>query len=331
MLGEAPPGDEPVGDPDDAPTVDLPSSAEPPVIEWDDLPEPTQPAPTPEPVQTLPPLPTLPPLAPVPEVVAPGTAPSVPSTPSGPAAPTLEGPAAGTVLTTFPTVTGTADPGATVVVTTTSGDPLTTAVADATGAWSGRVCGDLAAAPPACLAGTGTLSVTAHTRDDASGHESGVSAALSWSFDRPVLSDPTDGAVIEVPAQGDVSLRVDGTVGELVQLSVDGTPTGELHAVGSAGDVVWRSPAAGSHTLSLRYVEVAEGGGATVTGYGPSSTWTVTVAGPEATPEGTQQTTPGATMPEAPGAASDAAPDDPSRATGDRPADTPESTPKTTS
>ena len=295
---QPPVADEPVGDPEDAPTVELPPSSGPPVIEWDDLPEPSEPEPAPEPVATLPPLPTLPPLAPVPDVVAPGTAPSDPTGPAGPTVPTLTGPGAGTVLTTFPTVSGVADPGAAVVVATASGDVLTTAVADSTGTWSAQVCGGPATDPPACLAVSEALTVTAHARDDASGAESGRSAALSWTFERPVLTEPTDGAVIEVPAGRDVPLRVDGTVGELVQLSVDGTPTGELHRVASGEALVWRSPSAGTRTLSLRYVTVGEGG-AEVTGYGASRTWTVTVAEAESTPEGTQ-TSPGAAPADAP-------------------------------
>ncbi|KQT99577.1 hypothetical protein [Sanguibacter sp. Leaf3] len=315
---DAPDGDAPVGDPEDAPTVDLPPSAEPPVIEWDDLPEPAQPDPAPEPVATLPPLPTLPPLAPVPDVVAPGTPPSGPSEPAGPRVPTLTGPAAGTVLITFPTVSGAAEPGATVVVTTTSGDSLATAVADTSGAWSAQVCGELTGAPAACLTSTDALTVAAHARDETTGSESEASTALSWTFDRPVLAAPTDGEVIEAPDGGDVPLRVEGTAGELVQLSVDGTPTGELHRVAGGEDLVWRGPSAGSHTLSLRYVDVGEGGTA-VTGFGPSRTWTVSVAEVGGAPEGTLETAPG----EVPGGA-------PAEAQPERPGSTPASTPSTT-
>lgn len=307
---DGPATDEPVGDPEDAPTADLPPSAEPPVVEWDDLPEPPQPSPTPEPVQTLPPLPTLPPLAPVPDVVTPALPPVEPSEdprPDGPSTPTLTGPSAGTVLTTYPTVSGTADPGVTVVVTGTSGDPLATAVADSGGTWTAQVCGDLATAPAACLTDASTLTVTAHARDDTTDLESDPSDVLSWTFDRPVLTQPADGAVVEVPASGDVALRLDGTAGELVQLSVDGTPTGEPHRVPGTEDVVWPSPAPGAHTLSLRYVTVD--GGGQVTGFGPSRTWTVTVAGPEGAPGATQEPTP------------DEAPADDPALSGARPAD----------
>lgn len=312
---EAPAGDEPVGDPDDAPTVDLPPSAEPPVVEWDDLPEPPQPSPTPEPVQPLPALPTLPPLAPVPDVVNPAPVPSDPSEPAGPQVPTLTGPTAGTVLITYPTVSGTAGAGVTVVVESASGDSLTTAVADDTGTWSAQVCGDLTTAPAACLTDADSLTVTAHARDDETGLESDASASLTWTFDRPVLTQPTDGAVIEVPPSGDVALRLDGTAGELVQLSVDGTPAGELHSVPSTEDVVWRSPAAGTHTLSARYVTVGGSGGTTVTGFGPSRTWTVTVAGPQGAPEGGPESAP------------DETPSDDLGSSGARPEDAAESVP----
>lgn len=271
--------------PEESPSVEPPRSTVPPELDLEDPPEP--PLPRPDPAEPLPALPTLPPLAPIPPVVTPTLTPTDPTEPAGPAVPTLTGPPAGTPLTTFPTVSGTADPGVTVVLSTASGDMLTTTVAQDDGTWSTPVCPDASTAPAACLADTDSLTVQAHAHDETADLESAASPGLSWTFDRPTMTEPADGAVIVLPESGDVAVRLDGAAGSTVQVSIDGVPTGRLHTMPQAEDLEWRDVTPGTHTLSVRYVTAGPDGTATAE-YGPHRTVTVTVVEPEGAPDAPQ-------------------------------------------
>lgn len=284
--------EEPVGDPEDVPAVELPTV--PPV----DVPTPP---PAPVPVQALPPLPTLPPIAPfvpVAPIVVPPTEPTTPPDPTGPtdptdepteeptkgvvpAVPVLTGPPTSTPLMTFPTVSGTADPGVTVLLTTSAGEELTSAVADETGAWSAAVCGAGTSVPAVCLVATDTLTVRAQARDESTALVSAATPTLAWTFDRPTLATPADGSVAVPDEAGEVSVQLEGAPGQHVQVSIDGAPTGRNHLMPQSQPLVWRDAAPGVHTLSVRYVTVSGSGStAVVTGFGPFRTSTVTVTDP---------------------------------------------------
>ncbi|ACZ23316.1 RNA polymerase sigma factor, sigma-70 family [Sanguibacter keddieii DSM 10542] len=292
--------EEPVGDPEDSPTVEVPPVA--PTRPWREIPDPPS---TPEPQEpaAVPALPTLPPLAPYepyePAAPTDPTAPSEPTDPTGPseptdpttevpdvtgpAVPTLTGPPAGVPLTTFPTVSGVADPGVTVVLTTGDGASLTTAVADDAGAWSTPVCPDVTAAPGACLADVATLVVQAHALDESTGLSSEVSDALEWDFERPTLSVPAEAGPV---VAGDVSVLLEGAAGQYVQVSIDGVPTGRYHLMPQSTPLVWSGATPGAHALSVRYVTVTGTGDAVrVTGFGPNRTSTVEVE-PQPAPPG---------------------------------------------
>lgn len=273
-------------DPEASAAVEPSRSTEPSELDLEGPPDPPLPRPGPtEPLPALPTLPPAPPPAPVPPVVTPTstppdpTVPTAPTAPTAPAVPTLTGPPAGTPLATFPTVSGRADPGVTVVLSATSGDTLTTTVAKDDGSWSTPVCQDSSTAPAACLADTDSLTVQAHARDETTDLESAASPGLSWTFDRPTMTEPTDGAQIVLPESGDVAVQLDGAAGSTVQVSIDGVPTGHLHTMPQAEELEWRDVTPGAHTLSVRYVTVGADG-TTTTGHGPTRTVTVTVVEP---------------------------------------------------
>lgn len=281
-----PTAEEPVGDPEDSPEVEVPSAE--PTQPWRELPDPS---PTPEPQEPAPSptLPTLPPLAPYePYDPAPTTDPAEPTDPSGPAdptdpatepggvapgVPTLTGPPTGTPLTTFPRVSGVADPGVTVVLTTADGASLTSVVADGSGEWSAPVCPDAAAAPGACLVDTSTLTVQAHAEDDSTGLSSELSDAVTWEFERPTLTVVAAGGQV---LAGDVEIRLEGAAGQRVELSIDGRATGQHELLPQSAPFVWRGAEAGMHALSVRYV-TASGSSDGFAAYGPNRTSTVEV------------------------------------------------------
>jgi hypothetical protein len=319
VPSEGPAVEEPVGDPEDSPTVEVPPAS--PTEPWEELPDPTEPTegsvgeaggpqdppgpPEPSGPVGIPALPTLPPLAPYEPVAPPGTPDSVPAEPErvAPRVPTLAGPPTGSPLTTFPTVTGTADPGATVVLTTPDGATLTTALADGTGAWSAPVCQD-ASAPGSCLGDAAKLTVQVHALDESSEVTSASSDPLTWEFDRPTLTVPGDGGPV---LAGDVSLLVEGVPGLSVELSVDGRPLGTAQSLPQPGPQLWPGAQPGTHTLSVRYVTVSPAGA--VTGYGPSRSTTVEVEARPAAPEPGPEPAPVPPVPpvEAPAAESPAA------------------------
>lgn len=236
----------------------------------------------------LPALPALPPFEPI---SLPVTTPAVPADPTQepstsppdiapPGVPTLVGPVSETPLVAFPTVSGTADPGVTVVLTTTAGEALVSTVASSSGAWSAAVCADASAAPAACLGDVTTLTVEAHARDESTALVSGSSASLSWTFDRPTVAEPSDGSSVVPTDEGDVMVRLEGIAGQNVQVSIDGAPTGNYHSL-PADQLTWSDVTPGTHTLRVRYVTVSGSGtDAVVTGFGPFRTSTVTVAAP---------------------------------------------------
>lgn len=284
---EGPAVEEPVGDPEDSPTVEVPPAS--PTEPWHELPDPTGPGgpqappapPDPPAPAGIPALPTLPPLAPYEPVAPPGAPGAVPEEPElmAPRVPTLAGPPTGSPLTTYPTVTGTADPGATVVVTTADGATLTTTLADGAGAWSTPVCPD-ASAPGACLGDAASLTVQVHALDERTEMSSAPSDPLTWDFDRPTVTVPADGGPV---LSGDVSLLVEGVAGLSVELSVDGRPLDAAQRLPQPAPQLWRDAQPGTHTVSVRYVTVS--GTGAVTGYGPSRSTTVEVGGPPAAPE----------------------------------------------
>jgi len=202
--------------------------------------------------------------------------PSTPDDPDGPRAPTLTGPSILTPLTTFPALSGTADPGALVVMSTVAGDELTTARADAQGAWSALVCTGATSDAPVCSSDGESLAVVARVLDEQSGLVSDVSSALTWTFERPdvMLSDPAGGPLVS----GDIRVELMGSAGELVQVIIDGVPTGRYHLMPQSAELVWRDVAPGVHTVGVRFVTVEdEGAEKVVTSFGPVRTSTVTV------------------------------------------------------
>lgn len=311
---EGPSAEGPVGDLEDSPTVEVPSAS--PTEPWEEFPDPTEPsepggpqgppgAPGPSGLTGIPALPTLPPLAPYEPVAPPGAPGAAPTEPDRvpPGVPTLAGPPTGSPLTTFPTVTGTADPGATVVLTTPDGATLTTALADSTGAWSAPVCPD-ASAPGSCLGDAASLTVQVHALDEDGQVTSASSDPLTWEFDRPTLTVPADGGPV---LAGDVSLLVDGVAGLSVELSVDGRPLGPAQSLPQPAPRLWSGAQPGTHSLSVRYVTVSSAGA--VTGYGPSRSTTVEVETRPAAPEPGPEPAPVSPVPpvEAPAAESPAA------------------------
>lgn len=208
----------------------------------------------------------------------PGTpdGPSILGTDDRPGAPTLTGPPAEVPLTVFPGLSGVAAPNSSVVISTVAGDELAAARADARGTWSALVCTGAVGESCVCSSDGESLAVVARVLDERTGLVSEPSGALSWTFERPtvVLSNPAGGPFVS----GDIPVELAGSAGQVVQVIIDGTPTGRYHLLPQSGALVWRDAAAGSHTVGVRYVTVAgEGTGAAPTAFGPVRTMTVTI------------------------------------------------------
>lgn len=193
-----------------------------------------------------------------------------------PDAPTLTGPPTESPLTIFPALSGIAAPESLVVLSTVAGDELATARADAQGAWSALVCAGTVGEPSVCSADGESLAVEARVLDEQTGLISEPSGGLAWTFERPtvVFTNPTGGPLVS----GDIPVEFTGSAGQLVQLIIDGVPTGRYHLMPQSGGLVWRDAVPGVHTVAVRYVTVmGEAQEKVVTAFGPVRTSTVTV------------------------------------------------------
>ena len=172
------------------------------------------------------------------------------------AAPPVIAPLPAGPLLFIPTLTGTAEQGATVTVLTASGSQLTTAVAGSAGSWT-------AALPDAGLEGESVVAM----QTDLAGNTSATSApTAALQFAYPTLT-PADGTGVPSTAGATVvTLEIDGFAGTQVEVFVDGLSTGNLHAL--PGAPIRRVTTAlpdGPHTLGVRYVDGAGRFGPTVT------------------------------------------------------------------
>lgn len=202
--------------------------------------------------------------------------PGTPVTDVRPVAPTLMGPPVETPLTIFPALSGVAAPESVVVISTVAGDELTNVRSDARGAWSAIVCTGAIGEHSVCSADGESLAVVARVLDEKTGLISEPSDALAWRFERPtvLLSAPSGGPLLS----GDISVTLSGSAEQIVQVIIDGIPTGRYHLMPQSGDLVWRDVTPGLHTVGVRYVTVVdEGLKKVVTGFGPLRSSTVTV------------------------------------------------------
>jgi hypothetical protein len=166
------------------------------------------------------------------------------------AAPVITAPTSGTVTNdNTPTITGTAEPGATVTVTTSTGQVLGTVTADGTGAWT---------LTPAALPDA-TYTITA-TQSDPAGNTSGASSSVIFTVDTtvapPVITGPLPGTLT---SDNTPTVTGTGEPGATVTVYVDGSPVGTATVDASAA---WTFPipaplADGAHTLTATQVDAA--------------------------------------------------------------------------
>lgn len=173
------------------------------------------------------------------------------------AAPTIVGVLA-SELTYLPTLTGTAEPRATVVITDETNAVIATVTASATGRWRA----DLIAAQPH----DGQMLRARQT--DRAGNVSKRSPAVGpYTFDSPTLPNLIEGGAISWTTLEPVGLEngvlehvlieVSGTLGESVLIYVDGSTSGTRHLLDSAviSRISAADLAAGIHTFGVRYVD----------------------------------------------------------------------------
>ncbi|MGX5682342.1 Ig-like domain-containing protein [Schumannella luteola] len=145
----------------------------------------------------------------------------------------------------LPTLSGTAEPDAIVDVVDETGAAVGQAQATSDGTWS----------LPVPDPGRDGQRLQAR-QTDLAGNVSELSEATpALVFERPSILAPVDGAV--VPAVGgsaSVTVTIDGTAGMLVQILLDGTPTGNIHTLGASPiDRVTPPLPVGAHTVAVRY------------------------------------------------------------------------------
>jgi RNA polymerase sigma factor (sigma-70 family) len=183
--------------------------------------------------------------------------PSPSPTPTPTAPPDTTAPAAPLVTSTIdndalvpPTVTGTAEPGASVTLRDGQGTLLATVTADATGAWTS---GELDALDPT----NAELSVV---QVDAAGNASQATIIDGIAM-RPHITSPADGTVFTLGE--DVPIGLQAWAGSTLQVILDGS----VVAVGDAdhatigadgnGTVTVHNAGAGDHVIGFRYVSSA--------------------------------------------------------------------------
>lgn len=164
-------------------------------------------------------------------------------------------------LVYLPELTGTAEPGATVMLQSATGGTVASGIVAADGSWSIGL-------PDGVYDGETLTTI----QTDPAGNVSGPSAPTAeLSFTYPTLF-PGDGAII--PSTGGatiVTLQLGGIPGNRVAVFINGMTTGNIHEL-TAAPITRVTPALpdGTHTVGLRYVD-ADGR------YGPTITHTVTI------------------------------------------------------
>lgn len=173
---------------------------------------------------------------------------------AAPAAPILVTPANGSIITDpTPTVSGTAEPGSTVVVTTADGTELGEAVVDGAGNWSFDSI-ELA---------DGQYAISA-IAIDAAGNESPQSNTNTFTIDStapaaPVITAPEDGETINDPTP---TITGTGEAGATVEVSIDGVLVGTT-VVNGDGDWSLAVPTPlpeGDHTVIALQTDAAGNG-----------------------------------------------------------------------
>ncbi|WP_265520376.1 sigma-70 family RNA polymerase sigma factor [Oerskovia flava] len=171
-------------------------------------------------------------------------------------APTVVGPAAGE-LVHLPELGGEGTPGALVELLDARDQVVGTATVDEAGAWT---------AVPWGLDGSGEQTIVARQSQRTGGVDvvSEPSGAVGpYTFERPRLTAPADGAsvpysVLDLDGNGeldDLQVVLTGQAGRVLEVVVDGVPTGNRHTVGLLPLVRTLSGLApGEHTVGVRYV-----------------------------------------------------------------------------
>ena len=146
----------------------------------------------------------------------------------------------------LPTLTGTAEPLATIEVQQSDGTPIDTVAAAADGTWSFPLP-DPGAAEVAVMA----------VQTDPAGNRSAASAAEPLVLQRPeVTLDPPGASVPSTGSSTAVDVLLSGLPDERVEVLIDGTPTGNIHTLTTTPLLRTTMPLAdGVHTIAVRYID----------------------------------------------------------------------------
>jgi hypothetical protein len=152
----------------------------------------------------------------------------------------------------LPTITGTAEPGASVQVSAGS-IPIGTATAAADGSWTLPMQEKYSHPDGAVLTAVQT---------DPAGNTSAASApSAPLFFDHPTFVSPADGTVIpSTPGGKVVTVQLSGSPNTTVQTFIDGVATGNTHLLGATPITASTPPLAnGAHTIGVQYIDPTTG------------------------------------------------------------------------
>ena len=165
----------------------------------------------------------------------------------------IDSPTDGSTVSTTPTVTGTAPPGATIVITV-DGEPVGTTTADDNGQWTWTPGPGEELTP-------GPVTITA--TDDNTGSSDTVTVTVDGAFVPVTITSPREGTSIH-PS---MTIRGTGQPGQTVVISVDGTDLGTT-VVGAGGTWAFTPTAPlspGEQTITARYEDESSSDSVTVT------------------------------------------------------------------
>ena len=155
-----------------------------------------------------------------------------------------------TGLRLLPTISGDAEPYAAVVLLSPTDAVLAETVSDEDGRWS------LALPDPG-----DDVTVVRVEQTDLAGNRSAPTELGPFTFERPALLDPADGAdLVAAPGGTVVSVSIGGSSGDTIEVLINGVPTGNIHTLG-ADPIVRTTPplAPGTHSIGVRYIDVPTG------------------------------------------------------------------------